>query len=60
MKNLKNLINNALNNKYVQSQNYFYTKEINDIINMNKSKYTIRFSENIINDDHKEFLKRFY
>ena len=38
-----NIINHTLYHKYASSQNYYFTKEINDILNKNRTSATIKF-----------------
>lgn len=50
----------GLTTKHRSSQNFYYIREINDICFQRISFYNIRFTENRINDEEKENLKRFY
>ena len=45
---------------YSSSQNYYYTKEINEIIEESLTPCNIRFEDNQFYDDEEEFLKRTY
>ncbi|EAR83006.1 hypothetical protein TTHERM_01043230 (macronuclear) [Tetrahymena thermophila SB210] len=54
------LLNKALYSKYSSSQNYFYSKDINDILGNVSTKVVIRFRDLETYDEEEEFLKRFY
>ena len=54
------MINKALFAKYSASQNYYYTKDINDICSNNRSTVVIKYKDLECLDDEEEFLKRFY
>jgi len=54
------LIDRALYIKYSSSQNYYYTKEINDLINNAKTPNAIRFKDLMHYEEEQEYLKRPY
>lgn len=53
-------IHKALYTKFASSQNYYYTREINDILLGNRSQRLIKFNDFATFDEESEFLKRFY
>ena len=53
-------MNDYLFEKYASSQNYFYTKEINEILQNQCSIKVVRFKEYQVIDDDDTYLKRFY
>jgi hypothetical protein len=53
-------INSFLFAKYSSSQNYFYSKEINNIITGERTPVTIRLTDYNCFDDSEDLLKRFY
>ena len=53
-------IHKALYTKFASSQNYYYTREINDILLSNRSSKTIDYRDIIVYDELAEYLKRFY
>lgn len=54
------MINEALYDKYSATQVYYYTSDINDILNHERSAAVEQFKDMLIYDDVDEFLKRFY
>ena len=46
--------------KYSSSQNYFYTRDINDVLNNQRTPVVFKIKEMWNYDDEDEFLKRFY
>ena len=56
----KRLINSFLYTKYSSSQNYYFSKEVNNILAGNRSIYTIRFADDNCMLDDEELLKRSY
>eukprot|EP01017_Pseudomicrothorax_dubius_P032615 TRINITY_DN4287_c0_g1_i2.p1 TRINITY_DN4287_c0_g1~~TRINITY_DN4287_c0_g1_i2.p1 ORF type:complete len:752 (-),score=98.27 TRINITY_DN4287_c0_g1_i2:137-2392(-) len=57
---LNTLVHNALYTKYSSSQNYYYTRDLNDILSDNRSKGAIRFKDYASYDEEEEYLKRSY
>ena len=57
---LTKILNQGLYHKYTSSQDYFYTKDINNIINKKRKSPYIKYLDNIIYDESVEHLKRFY
>jgi hypothetical protein len=57
---LVNMIPEALFSKYASSQNYFYTKELDDIVEDGTFQPNFRYRENLMLDDDEEYLKREY
>ena len=60
MSNHVTLIRSSLFNAYSSSQNYYYTKDLNDIVEEALSPANIRFEDDQYYDDFEEFLKRSY
>ncbi|CAD8158758.1 unnamed protein product [Paramecium octaurelia] len=56
----RNIINHTLYHKYSASQNYYYTKEINDIFGKNRTPATIQFYDDLQYSDLGERMKRYY
>ncbi|CAD8187916.1 unnamed protein product [Paramecium octaurelia] len=56
----KQNINSKLFNKYCQSQNYYFTRDINEILNEATTKSTVRFKDWNYYDEQDEYLKRVY
>ena len=54
------MIMEALYNKYSQSQNFYYAKDINDFIDNNPTSSNITYKEQCFQDDEEEYLQRFY
>lgn len=54
------LLTKALYSKYSSSQNYYYSKDINDIINGATNSKVINYKYNEMLDDEEEYLKRIY
>ncbi|CAD8043546.1 unnamed protein product [Paramecium primaurelia] len=55
-----NIINHTLYHKYASSQNYYYTKEINDILNKNRTSATIKFYDDMQYLENEECMPRLY
>lgn len=53
-------IHKALYTKFASSQNYYYTREINDILLGTRSQRLIKFNDFMTFDEECEYLKRFY
>ncbi|KAM3131147.1 hypothetical protein pb186bvf_016727 [Paramecium bursaria] len=53
-------IRKTIYHKFCQSQNYYYTRDINEIMAESTTKAVIRFKDWITMDDDEEYLKRFY
>ncbi|CAD8101060.1 unnamed protein product [Paramecium primaurelia] len=53
-------INKNLFKKYCQSQNYYYTRDINEILRDASSKAVVQYKDWIGYDDDDEYLKRYY
>ena len=54
------MITRALYSKYASSQNYYYTKDINEILANSKTEVVIIHKDFVIYDEEEEYLKRFY
>jgi len=54
------MISEALYEKYSATQVYYYTSDINDILNHERSAAVELFKDMLIFDDVDEFLKRYY
>ena len=54
------MANRALYWKYSSSQNYYFTKEINEIIHSQRTPAFIHFEDFQTFSEEEEFLKRFY
>lgn len=55
------MIFKALYSKFSSSQNYYYTRDINDILANSRSKIVINYKDQLTwNDDEDEYLKRYY
>ena len=50
----------ALYTKYSSSQNYYYTKDINDVMSDARTPAVIKFKDFSTLDEEDEFLKRYY
>ncbi|CAK90815.1 unnamed protein product (macronuclear) [Paramecium tetraurelia] len=55
-----NIINHTLYHKYASSQNYYFTKEINDILSKNRTPATIKFYDDIQYLENEECMSRVY
>ncbi|CAD8212570.1 unnamed protein product [Paramecium octaurelia] len=53
-------INKNLLQKYCQSQNYYYTRDVNEILGDASSKAVVRYKDWVGYDDDDEYLKRYY
>ncbi|CAD8111893.1 unnamed protein product [Paramecium sonneborni] len=53
-------MNKNLFKKYCQSQNYYYTRDVNEILGDASSKAVVRFKDWVGYDDDDEYLKRYY
>ncbi|CAK70733.1 unnamed protein product (macronuclear) [Paramecium tetraurelia] len=58
--NSNNIINHTLYHKYASSQNYYYTREINEILSKQRTSSVILFQDYLHYDDEDEYLRRFY
>ncbi|CAD8143340.1 unnamed protein product [Paramecium pentaurelia] len=56
----RNIINHTLYHKYSASQNYYFTKEINDILGKNRTPATIQFYDDTQFQELGERMKRYY
>lgn len=54
------MVNKALYSKYSSSQNYYYTKDINEILADSRTTAVIAFKDAVHFDEEDEYLKRFY
>lgn len=54
------MVNKALYSKYSSSQNYYYTKDINEILADSRTTAVIAFKDALHYDEEDEYLKRFY
>ncbi|CAD8110460.1 unnamed protein product [Paramecium primaurelia] len=54
------VMNYKLYEKYQHSQNYYYLRDINEILNDASTKIVIHFKDQITIDEDEEYLKRFY
>ncbi|CAK71054.1 unnamed protein product (macronuclear) [Paramecium tetraurelia] len=55
-----NIINHTLYHKYAASQNYYFTREINDILGKNRTPATIQFYDDTQFQELGERMKRYY
>jgi len=55
-----NIVHKSLYNKYASSQNYYYTKELNDLLSDSRTPMSIRLKDFQCLDDADEYLKRYY
>lgn len=46
--------------KFAQSQNYYYTRDLNDLLGGARTKYSIEFRDWLVYDEEEEYLKRIY
>ncbi|CAD8185763.1 unnamed protein product [Paramecium pentaurelia] len=53
-------ITNSLYNKYAESQNYYFTKDINEIILDQPTKPNIVFKDLVLLDEDVEYMKKIY
>jgi hypothetical protein len=55
-------LNHTLYQKYASSQNYYYTRDINDILTEQRTKAMIKYKDQKTFDDdvQETYLKRFY
>ena len=58
--NFPRMINKALYSKYSSSQNYYYTKDINDMLAQARTISVIIYKDYITLDEEEEYLKRYY
>jgi hypothetical protein len=54
------MVTKALFVKYAASQNYFYSKEVGDILRKLRNKQAIRFKDLKCYDEEEEYLRRVY
>ncbi|CAD8048411.1 unnamed protein product [Paramecium sonneborni] len=55
-----NIINHTLYHKYASSQNYYFTKEINDILSKNRTSATIKFYDDMQYLENDEYMSKVY
>lgn len=53
-------MNSLLYNRYSSSQNYYYTKDINEIFSAERTPVFIKYKDMLIFDEEEELLKRRY
>ncbi|CAD8106494.1 unnamed protein product [Paramecium primaurelia] len=58
--NLHKMIRHTLYHKYATSQNYYYTKDINEILSKTSTARTILYNDYLCYDEEDEYIKRFY
>jgi len=54
------MINKALYVKFAASQNYYYCKDVNEILSTTRNKISIKFKDQQTFDEEDEYLKRYY
>ena len=54
------MINKALYSKYSSSQNYYFTKDVNEILAGSRTPVVIKYKDSLTQDEEEEYLKRFY
>ena len=54
------MMNKALYSKYSSSQNYYYTKDINDIMTDGRTPAVMKYKDYVTYDEEDEYLKRYY
>ncbi|CAD8157682.1 unnamed protein product [Paramecium octaurelia] len=54
------VMNYKLYEKYQHSQNYYYIRDINEILSDAQTKIVINFKDQLAIDEDEEYLKRFY
>jgi len=54
------MLNKALFLKYSSSQNYYYTKDIQELIDNTRKPHVISFKDNILLEEDEEYLTRMY
>ena len=54
------MINKALYVKFAASQNYYYSKDVNEIFSTTRNKVSIQFKDQQAFDEEDEYLKRVY
>ncbi|CAD8123230.1 unnamed protein product [Paramecium sonneborni] len=54
------VMNYKLYEKYQQSQNYYYIREINEILSDAQTRIVINFKDQLAIDEDEEYFKRFY
>lgn len=54
------MINKALFSKYSSSQNYYFTKDINEILANSRTPFVIKYKDFLTWDEEEEYMKRFY
>lgn len=54
------MLNKALFLKYSSSQNYYYTKDIQELIDSSRKVHVIEFKDNILFEEREEYLTRIY
>lgn len=59
-KDFLTMINKALYVKFAASQNYYYCKDINEILSKTRNKISINFKDQQSYDEEEEYLKRYY
>ena len=59
-KDFLTMINKALYVKFAASQNYYYSKDVNEILSTTRNKIAIKFKDHQTFDEEEEYLKRFY
>ena len=57
---MSKILNQGLYNKYTSSLDYYYTKDINAVILKKRKPFTIKFRDEQIFDDEREYLKKFF
>ena len=59
-KDFLGMINKALYVKFAASQNYYYCKDVNEILSTTRNKISIKFKDQQTFDEEDEYLKRYY
>ena len=54
------MVGRALFSKYSASQNYYYSKDINELISNQRTQVVIRVKDTAAFDEEDEYLNRFY
>lgn len=54
------MMTGAMYQKYASSQNYFYTRDINNILTNTRNNFTLKYYDYQTLDEEEEYLKRQY
>ncbi len=54
------MLNKALYLKYSSSQNYFFTKDINEFVESSNKEHVVRFKDNVIFEEEEDYIIEYF